>query len=150
VFHAYMPLVSIEPVAIAAAPLVLMPPEVEEARAQQVMRTVGQLADRAGIPAGRCHIRMGEVASQLAAFARRNGAAIVVMGAVSRSAIVRLFIGSAAERTLEVLGCDVLIVKPRSFRSSVQRQPADNTRSPRRRRSRGSAVAMQAMPLPLL
>jgi hypothetical protein len=72
------------------------------------------------------------------------------MGAVSRSAIVRLFIGSAAERTLDLLGCDALILKPRSFRSSVQRQTGTNTRSPMRRRSRGGAVAMQAVPLPLL
>jgi universal stress protein E len=134
VFHAYMPLVTIEPVAIATAPLVLMPPEAEQAHAQQVMRTIGQLADKAGIARGRCHIRMGEVADQLAGFARRSGTAIVVMGAVSRSAIVRLFIGNAAERTLDKLSCDVLIVKPRSFRSSVQRQPAATVQLTRRDR----------------
>lgn len=119
-----------------------MPPEAEEAHAQQVIRTIGELADRTGVPQSRCHVRMGEVASQLAAFARRNGAAIVVMGAVSRSAIMRWFIGSAAERTLGLLGCDVLIVKPRSFRSSVQKRPATNTRSREQRRSRSRLVGM--------
>jgi len=39
----------------------------------------------------------------------------LVMGAVSRSAVERLFIGSTAESVLERLGCDVLIVKPEGF-----------------------------------
>ncbi len=36
---------------------------------------------------------------------------LVVMGAVSRSGIQRLFIGSTAEEVLDRLPCDVLIVK---------------------------------------
>ena len=125
VFHAYRPLVTLEPVTTgAAAPLVWMPPEAEAARTHQVLRVVGQLADKAGIPRTRCHIRMGEVADQLSDFARRSGTAIVVMGAVSRSAIARLFIGNAAERTLDRLSCDVLVVKPRGFRSGVGRVTA--------------------------
>ena len=83
VFHAYMPLISTEPVAVATAPLVLMPPEAEQAHAEQVVRAIGELADKAGVARACCHIRMGEVADQLAGFARRSGAAIVVMGAVS-------------------------------------------------------------------
>jgi len=157
VFHAYRPLVSVEPMgmAMAAAP-VMMPPEVEEAHTEQVTRVIGQLADKAGVPRTRCHIRMGEVTDELSASARRIGAAIVVMGAVSRSAIARLFIGSAAERTLDQLRCDVLIVKPRGFRSSVERRPrvaatrARFSRAPVRRRSRGTAVVIQAVPPPFL
>jgi universal stress protein E len=45
------------------------------------------------------------------------------MGAVSRSALKRLFIGNAAERVLDRLDCDVLIVKPRGFKSGVERRP---------------------------
>ena len=147
VFHAYRPLVTVEPmVAGAAAPLVMLPPEAEAAHTQQVLRVIGQLADRAGIQRSRCHIRMGELADQLSAFARRSGTAIVVMGAVSRSAIARLFIGNAAERTLDRLNCDVLIVKPRGFRSGVERTPAlaaTRTRARTRlRRSRGGTVAV--------
>jgi universal stress protein E len=152
VLHAYMPLVAVEPMVAAAAPLVMMPPQAEESHTQLVMRTIGQLADKAGIPRSRCHIRMGEVADQLSAYARRSGAAIAVMGAVSRSAIARLFIGNAAERTLDRLTCDVLIVKPRGFRSGVERAPAVTaTRArPRPRRSRGAAVALRAVPPPFL
>jgi len=35
------------------------------------------------------------------------------MGAVSRSALKRLFVGSTAEHILDRLACDALIIKPR-------------------------------------
>jgi universal stress protein E len=44
------------------------------------------------------------------------------MGAVSRSALRRLLIGNTAERVLDELGCDVLIVKPRGFKTTVPRR----------------------------
>jgi universal stress protein E len=153
VFHAFRPLVTVEPVvAGATAPVMMMAPEAQAAYTEQVKHTIAQLADKAGIPRTRCHILMGEVADQLSAFARRSGTAIVVMGAVSRSAIARLFIGNTAERTLDRLTCDVLIVKPRGFKSGIERAPAAaRSRSrPRVRRSRGAAVAMRAVPPPVL
>ena len=45
------------------------------------------------------------------------------MGAVSRSAVQRLFIGHTAERLVDRLACDVLVVKPRGFATKVTRQP---------------------------
>ena len=155
-FHAYMPLVTVQPMAMGtAAPLVMMPPEAEEAHAQQVMHTICKLADKAGIPRNRCHVRMGEVSAALGAFARHSRAAIVIMGAVSRSAIARLFIGNTAERTLDQLTCDVLIVKPRGFKSGIDRTPAVAVTRARRargrpQRSRGAAIAARAVPPPFL
>ena len=154
VFHAFRPLVTVQPMVAAAAPLVMLPTEVEDVHTQQVMRVIGQLADKAGIPRRHCHIRMGEVADQLSAFTRRTGTAIVVMGAVSRSAIKRFFIGNAAERTLDRLNCDVLVVKPRGFSSGLERTPAvtalPSRARARLRRSRGAAVATRAVPPPFL
>jgi universal stress protein E len=43
---------------------------------------------------------------------------MLVMGAISRSAVGRLLIGSTAERVLDALPCDVLIVKPGHRRAS--------------------------------
>ena len=43
----------------------------------------------------------------------------VVMGAVARSSWKRLFIGATAERTLEDLPCDLLIIKPDWFQTPV-------------------------------
>jgi hypothetical protein len=51
--------------------------------------------------------------------ARKVGADLVVMGAVSRSGLKRLFIGNTAERVLNTLPCDVLVVKPAHFEKRV-------------------------------
>lgn len=51
--------------------------------------------------------------------ARETGADIVIMGAVSRSGLRRVFIGNTAERVLGDLSCDVLVVKPKRFKAPV-------------------------------
>jgi nucleotide-binding universal stress UspA family protein len=57
----------------------------------------------------------------IAEAARRSRSAIVVLGAISRSGIKRLLIGNTAERILDQLPCDVLVVKPGKFRNRVPR-----------------------------
>jgi universal stress protein E len=42
------------------------------------------------------------------------------MGAVARNRLKRLFIGATAERTLEHLPCDLLIIKPDWFSQPIQ------------------------------
>jgi universal stress protein E len=53
--------------------------------------------------------------------ARETHTSVVVMGAVSRSGLKRLFIGNTAERVLDLLSCDILIVKPDGFTNRVSR-----------------------------
>lgn len=55
----------------------------------------------------------------IAEAARKSRSAIVVMGAMSRSGYKRLLIGNTAERVLDELSCDILIVKPAEFASKV-------------------------------
>ena len=57
----------------------------------------------------------------IAEAARKSHSAIVVMGAISRSGYKRLLIGNTAERILDELPCDLLVVKPAKFRSRVPR-----------------------------
>ena len=59
------------------------------------------------------------MASELRALTKRLRASLVVMGAISRSGIQRLLIGNTAERVLDDMPCDVLIVKPAGFKSKV-------------------------------
>lgn len=121
IFHAYMPLVPIVSMPITtAAPLIVLPPEAEEAHGRRVARAIDELAAPAGIPVARRHVVMGDVPGQLSAVAKRAHPAVVVMGAVSRSAIARVLIGSTAERVLDGLPCDVLVVKPQGFRSTIE------------------------------
>jgi universal stress protein E len=54
--------------------------------------------------------------------AREIHSSIVVMGAISRSGLKRLFIGNTAESVLDHLDCDILIVKPAQFASRVSRE----------------------------
>jgi len=121
VFHAYLPLVFNMIVPMDQGPMWL-PREAEEAHAAAIRRAFIRLAEAAGVPGERRHLVIGDVTDRLAATVRRIHADIVVMGAVSRSGLKRLFIGSTAERVLDSLRCDVLIVKPRGFRSLVPKR----------------------------
>jgi universal stress protein E len=112
-FHAYMPLLAGVEGASLGEPVVWEDPEVEQLHETQIRREFDRVAERGGIPRTRRHLEMGDVAGELEATAKTVKAGIVVMGAVSRSGLSRLFIGSTAERALDRLACDVLIIKPR-------------------------------------
>lgn len=67
------------------------------------------------IDAGHVHLEQGPAHDVLVQQATVLDADFVVMGAVSRSAIKRIFLGSTAERSLDRLPCDLVIVKPPGF-----------------------------------
>jgi universal stress protein E len=121
-FHAYLPLLAQVPMAMMQPVPMWLPPEAEQDRTQHIRRTLEKLAASAKIPTSRVHLRMGDVPSELADAARRNRAGIVVMGAISRSGLQRAFIGNTAERVLDELRSDVLVVKPRGFATRVPRR----------------------------
>jgi len=73
------------------------------------------------IPRARRHVVGREPDVAIPETAKKTHAAIVVMGAVSRSGLKRLFIGNTAERVLDLLTCDILIVKPAHFSNQVAR-----------------------------
>lgn len=72
---------------------------------------VRQLETDCGEPFDEVVVVPGHPADTLVECAASAGADLVVMGAVSRSRLKRLVIGSTAERVLDRLPCDVLIVK---------------------------------------
>jgi len=119
VFHAYTPLVDLVPLPTAMAIPAIAPPEAEQAHAQLVASELARLAAAAGVPPAARHLHMGVIASELSNVARTTRASLVVMGAVSRSRLRRIFIGATAESALDKLQCDVLVVKPRGFKSAV-------------------------------
>jgi universal stress protein E len=77
---------------------------------------------RADLNPGRTHLVHGDPVRVVPRVARETGARIVVMGAVSRTGLKRLFIGDTAERLLDKLSCDVLVVRPDEFHSHVPPQ----------------------------
>jgi universal stress protein E len=89
---------------------------------ERIRREFAALVARYELPERRRHLRAGNAADGIVALAERIGAGIVVMGAISRSGLKRLFVGSTAERVIDRLGCDVLVIKPAGFRSPVPRR----------------------------
>jgi universal stress protein E len=82
---------------------------------------VSKLAGRHGLDRADCAIEEGIAHHVIPAEVRRRRADLLVMGAVSRSLLVRPVIGSTAERVIDHVDCDVFIVKPAGFRSRIKR-----------------------------
>lgn len=60
------------------------------------------------------HLRRGDPSIALPDIVRTVRPQMLVMGAISRSALKRFLIGSTAERVLDEVGCDLLVVKSHS------------------------------------
>ena len=89
-----------------------------EKRARQALdRTLSGIH----IPQSRRHMVARHPIDAIESVTREIAADVVVMGAISRSGLKRLAIGNTAERVLDRLPCDVLVVKPRHFANRVPR-----------------------------
>jgi universal stress protein E len=84
-------------------------------------RMVSRLAARHDVDAADCLLEEGPARDVIPAIARRRGTDVLVMGAVSRSMLMRPVIGSTAESVIDHVDCDVLVVKPAGYRTPVQR-----------------------------
>lgn len=93
--------------------------ELIEAERQSRLKLVQDVTSKCGIAPEHTRLMLGSAVDLLAEEAERVRADIVVMGAVSRSRLQRVFIGHTAERVLDHLPCDVLIVKPLEFTSDL-------------------------------
>jgi universal stress protein E len=133
--HAYVPTPS------DAKPSELLDPaatKILEARAKEHARARLQpLLKHAQIGRTSRHLLGEHPINAIPRLARHIDCDIVVMGAVSRSGLKRVFIGNTAERMLDMLDCDVLVVKAPGFASKL-RLAAPQAR-PRRRAGRAAA-----------
>jgi universal stress protein E len=57
----------------------------------------------------------GETDLTISNYAKHNEIDIITMGAVARSVIDRLLVGSTIEHVVDHVDCDVLLVKPEGF-----------------------------------
>jgi universal stress protein E len=76
-------------------------------------------AAKARVPKVHCHLVDTDPVFAVPQAASEIGADLVVLGAVSRSGLKRVFIGNTAEQVLDALPCDVLVVKPTHVASRV-------------------------------
>lgn len=121
--HAYVPLSTYTPIyGVGFAPA--FDPELEQQHRQLAQRALERVTADFQLPAGQVHLQAGNPADALPALARRLRADVLVMGAVSRRGLRRLLIGNTAEGVLDLLPCDVLVIKPRGFKTDVPRRYA--------------------------
>jgi universal stress protein E len=92
-----------------------LPPDVLKILAQEHRAAMAKFLDTHAVLGGRSHLYEGLSHECLQQAASDHAADFVVMGAVARRGLKRLFIGSTAERVLDRLPCDLLIIKPLEF-----------------------------------
>jgi universal stress protein E len=116
----YLP-AAIVAAATAGSPPMAMGVSAEELarEAEQKRASLQQLVAEYRVAPGNLHVEVGGPAAVLPRAAGELRADIVAMGAISRSGLKRVFIGSTAEDVLEQLPCDALIVKPPDFSAAL-------------------------------
>ncbi len=92
-------------------------------KAHSQARAVLDRTVRSSVTRARRHLIAHHPVEAIDSVAREIGAQIVAMGAISRSGARRLVIGNTAEKLLDRLACDMLIVKPVDFSSRVPMTP---------------------------
>ena len=95
--------------------------EIEAKAMAQAKPGFDRVLKSAHIPRSRRHLVARYPVDAIPEVARQTHCAMVVMGAVSRSGLKSIFIGNTAERVLDRLQCDLLVVKPLGFETRVPR-----------------------------
>lgn len=116
VVHAYIPMAMVA-TAVGSVPTMVMeaaPELLANERANKLKELTALVSDY-GVPPDNVHLEMGGTREVLCRLAEQLKADVMTMGAVSRSAVKRAFIGSTAETILEHLPCDALVVKGPNF-----------------------------------
>jgi universal stress protein E len=88
-------------------------------------KTAGLLA-AFNIPDSNLHIEEDEVQQSLPALLKKLDARVLIMGAISRSALDRFFVGNTAEKLLDRVNQDVLVLKPEGFTDRVKKARKTN------------------------
>jgi universal stress protein E len=119
-FHSYDPQIAVATAtANAYIPVSLPFDEIEEQMREEHEKRFREVINYHDVESDHAILAAGVTHEELPRVAKEIEAAVVVMGAVARNRWKRLFIGATAERTLEHLPCDLLIVKPDWFQTPV-------------------------------
>jgi universal stress protein E len=112
--HAYFPS-TMASVAVAGMPMDAVHADALTVELNLRISLIRALGNEFAIAAQNLHVETAVATEYLPRVAGECRADIVVMGAISRSSLGGAFIGSTAERVLEALPCDALVVKPTDF-----------------------------------
>lgn len=118
--HAYLPVALIAAATGGAPPMALAVSADDMAREEaDVRKRLTALVGPYGVEPGHTIVELGAPSLTLTRAAESVHADVMLMGAISRSGLKRIFIGATAEDVLERLPCDALIVKPPDFASML-------------------------------
>ncbi len=119
-FHSYDPRIAVATAtANAYIPVSLPFDEIEQQMHEDHQKRFNEITEFHKLDADKSHLVAGLTHEELPLIAAQLNADVVIMGAVARNRWKRLFIGATAERTLEHLPCDLLIIKPDWFQTPV-------------------------------
>lgn len=120
VVHAYLPMAIVSSATIASPSMAAaVTPDDLSVEEQKRRELVTALVSEYDVTPANIHLELGGPAQVLPIAAERVRADVMTMGAIARSGLKRIFIGSTAEDVLERLPCDALIVKPPHFAEHV-------------------------------
>jgi universal stress protein E len=113
--HVYVPTAFVAAAGSMPPMVIDVSPEALDTERRTKVKDLVALASEYGIPEPHVHLRVGGTSNELCHLAAELNVDVMAMGAVSRSALKRAFIGSTAENVLERLPCDLWIVKAPNF-----------------------------------
>lgn len=116
-FHSYLPISTLNYPSIHAgiSPI----DDLDEQIEQDHQKRLDDLLDGYPVLTDQTHMMAGDPAKLLPKLATDLDAGLVVMGAIARNPLQRVFVGSTTEQVLDKLPCDLLIVKPDWYSTSV-------------------------------
>lgn len=97
--------------------------EILQQLADLVVKTIGEWraeAERLGAPKVLSHTAMGIPWAEILRFADANAVDLIVMGTHGRSGLMRVLIGSVAEKVVRHAPCPVLTIRPERARATAQ------------------------------
>jgi universal stress protein E len=90
--------------------------------AEQHRSAFEQVLKTAGVPMSSASLLQGFAEQELPRFVHEQGIDLLIMGAISRSHLANALIGNTAERVLEAVNCDVLVIKPRELANNCNKE----------------------------
>jgi universal stress protein E len=121
--HAYLPVTELAARAtVAVVPMAagVDPARVIGDREKMARENFSALLSTHRVPPPHRHLLAGPPADALVSFVQRQKIDLLVMGSYSRGWVYNVMVGSTTERILDLLPCDVLVMKPASFECPLQ------------------------------
>lgn len=126
VVHCYDPTPAIASGATAmAAPVAVPSAHITEAVREEHQQALNEFIANSTVTSADARLIEGRPEDVLPALAEDGEADLLVMGAVARGRFATAFIGHTAERVLEHVPCDVLIVKPDDFETTIPKESSE-------------------------